>query len=106
MAQTRSFLTGLALSLVAICLPSLATAQITTGGISGSVAGGDQGHLIGAQVTVRSTSTGFTRTVTTGDDGRYFITGLEIGSYEVTARRLGFTPDTKPLKRSEERRVG
>jgi len=98
MAQTRSFLAVLALMLGAICMPALSAAQITTGGISGSVAGGDQGHLIGAQVTVRSSTTGFTRTVTTGSDGRYFVTGLEIGNYEVTARRLGFTPETKPLK--------
>jgi hypothetical protein len=98
MAQTRSFLAVLALMLGAICMPALSAAQITTGGISGSVAGGDQGHLIGAQVTVRSSTTGFTRTVTTGSDGRYFVTGLEIGNYEVTARRLGFTPETKPLR--------
>jgi Carboxypeptidase regulatory-like domain len=98
MAQTRSFLAVLALTLAAVCLPSLGAAQITTGGISGSVAGGDQGHLIGAQVQIKSPTTGFSRTVATGTDGRYFITGLEIGFYDVTARRLGFTPDTKSLK--------
>jgi hypothetical protein len=98
MAQTRSFLAVLALLFFAVSLPSFTSAQTTTGGISGSIAGGDQGHLIGAQVTIKNPLTGFTRTVITGDDGRYFITGLEIGTYDVTARRLGFTPDTKPMK--------
>ncbi|HEY4954572.1 MAG TPA: carboxypeptidase regulatory-like domain-containing protein [Gemmatimonadaceae bacterium] len=98
MAQTRSFLAVLALLFFAVSLPSFTLAQTTTGGISGSVAGGDQGHLIGAQVQIHNASTGFTRTVITDDAGRYFITGLEIGTYDITARRLGFVPDTKPLK--------
>jgi Carboxypeptidase regulatory-like domain len=98
MAQTRSFLAVLALLFLAVSFPSFTSGQTTTGGISGSVAGGDQGHLIGAQVQIHSTTTGFSRTVTTGSDGRYFITGLEIGTYDVTARRLGFAPDTKTLK--------
>jgi Carboxypeptidase regulatory-like domain len=98
MAQTRSFLAVLALLFLAFSLPSVTSAQTTTGGISGSVAGGDQGHLIGAQVQIHNASTGFTRTVITDNAGRYFITGLEIGNYDVTAKRLGFTPDTKPMK--------
>jgi hypothetical protein len=97
MAQSRSFLAGLALLLSAVCLPSIVSAQITTGGISGTVSG-DQGLLVGAQVQVRKPTTGFVRVVSTGSDGRYFITGLEIGNYEVIARRLGFTPDTKPQR--------
>lgn len=94
MAKTRSFLVALATILLVIGLPSLGSGQTTTGGISGIVSG-DQGVLPAAQVQVKSNSTGFSRTVQTGDDGRYFITGLEIGSYDVIARRLGFTPDTK-----------
>jgi hypothetical protein len=94
MIKARTFLAGIALLFVAAILPSVSSAQTTSGGISGIVSG-DQGVLTGAQVQIRSTTTGFTRTVTTGSDGRYFVTGLEIGSYDVTARRIGFAPLTK-----------
>ena len=87
MVKARTFFAGIALLFVAICLPSFASAQTTSGGISGIVSG-DQGVLMGAQIQIRSTTTGFTRTVTTGSDGRYFVTGLEIGSYDVIARRI------------------
>jgi len=93
----RPFIALLAAIFSATCLPAVISAQTTTGGIAGEV-GGEHGNLVGAQVTVKNPATGFTRTVITGDDGRYFITGLEIGNYDVTARRLGYTPDVKPMK--------
>jgi hypothetical protein len=94
MAQTRSILAALALLVLSAWLPSAVSAQTTTGGFSGIVSG-DQSVLVGAQVQIKSTTTGATRVVTTGTDGRYFVTGLDIGNYEVTARRIGYAPDTK-----------
>jgi len=94
MAQTRSIFTAFALLLVTAFLAPAISAQTTTGGFSGIVSG-DQGVLVAAQVQIRSTTTGSTRIVTTGADGRFFVTGLEIGSYEITARRIGFAPQTK-----------
>ena len=94
MAQTRSILAALVLLVLSAWLPSAVSAQTTTGGFSGIVSG-DQSVLVGAQVQIKSTTTGATRVVTTGTDGRYFVTGLDIGNYEVTARRIGFAPETK-----------
>ena len=94
MAQTRSIFAAFALLVLSALLPPAVSAQTTTGGVSGTVSG-DQGVLVAAQVQIRSTTTGFSRTVTTGSDGRFFVTGLETGSYEVTARRIGFAPQTK-----------
>ncbi|MDE3152465.1 MAG: TonB-dependent receptor [Gemmatimonadota bacterium] len=81
----------LALAAGAATLP----AQVTTGSIAGTVTG-PQGALEGAQVTVRSTATGFVRTTTTQADGRYLVAGLETGTYQVQTRRLGFAPQTRP----------
>jgi len=94
MAQPRSIFAAFVLLLVSAFIAIPASAQTTTGGVSGIVTG-DQGALTAAQVQIRSNSTGYTKVVTTGPDGRYFITGLDIGSYEVTARRIGFAPVTK-----------
>ncbi len=94
MAQTRSIFAALALLLVAAFMAAPISAQTTTGGVSGIVSG-DQGVLANAQVSVKSTATGYTKVVTTGADGRFFVTGLEVGSYEITARRIGFSPLTK-----------
>jgi outer membrane receptor protein involved in Fe transport len=74
--------------------PVAVSAQVTTGSISGTVSG-PQGGLEGAQVTVSDRSTGFLRTVATRADGRYLVSGLETGSYQVQTRRLGFAPQTR-----------
>ncbi|MDE3054111.1 MAG: carboxypeptidase regulatory-like domain-containing protein, partial [Gemmatimonadota bacterium] len=68
--------------------PMALRAQVTTGSISGTVTG-PQGSVESAQVTVRSASTGFSRTVTTQTDGRYLVPGLETGAYQVSVRRIG-----------------
>ncbi len=74
--------------------PMALQAQATTGSVNGTVTG-PQGSVENAQVTVRSAATGFSRTVTTQTDGRYLVSGLETGSYQVSVRRIGFAPQTR-----------
>ncbi len=65
-------------------------AQSTTASISGTVVDEQQSVIPNATVTVRNTSTGFTRTIQTGGEGRYQLVNLPIGAYEVTVEAPNF----------------
>ena len=87
--------TLLALTLAAI--PSLlrAQAQATTGVIRGTVQDTSGGTLAGASVTLRNLETNAERVLTTNEQGVYVATLLRVGTYEVTARALGFEEEKK-----------
>lgn len=68
-----------------ICLASMALPALaanTDGSLAGRVAAG-------AEVTVRSADTGFTRTVTADANGNYRFAFLPIGTYQLQARKDG-----------------
>jgi len=44
----------------------------------------------GATITIKNIDTGTTRTIITDDEGRYRVSALPVGSYEVKAERQGF----------------
>src|SRR5262245_53280102 len=46
--------------------------------------------LSGATISVRNDSTGFDRSVTTDDEGRYHVEGIPAQTYDVTAAAKGF----------------
>ena len=69
----------------AIMLPTMASAQVSTSTLRGVVTGADGAAAAGAQISARSTSTNQTTSATSGSDGRYTMTGLRAGEYEVTA---------------------
>ncbi|HET7619971.1 MAG TPA: TonB-dependent receptor [Vicinamibacterales bacterium] len=82
-------------SMIAICALALASpvwAQQTTGNIQGRVADAQSAAVPGVVVTVKNTSTGFTRSETTDTEGVYRLTGLPVGTYELTAELQGFAP--------------
>lgn len=63
---------------------------VVTGAISGRVSSPEGEGLAGAQVTVRNTAIGLTRTVVTGQDGRYRVASLPVGGpYTVSAGQVG-----------------
>ncbi|MFL5575890.1 MAG: carboxypeptidase regulatory-like domain-containing protein, partial [Gemmatimonadaceae bacterium] len=70
---------------------------MTTGAITGVVTDASSGAPIdGAQIQVVNRATGYTSGVITRENGRYNIQGLEVGDrYSVTARRIGFQPETR-----------
>jgi hypothetical protein len=87
----RSTLALLGLALAAVPGQLAAQAQATTGVIRGTItdsAGG--GTLAGAVVTLRNAETNAERVLTTNQSGVYVATLLRVGTYEVTARALGF----------------
>ncbi|MEZ5345365.1 MAG: carboxypeptidase-like regulatory domain-containing protein [Pyrinomonadaceae bacterium] len=72
-----------------ICFISAASAQTTTGSLSGTVSSPD-GVLPGATITVLDTKTGKSLTATAGDDGTFLFSQLEFGTYTVTISGEGF----------------
>ena len=71
-----------------------AQAQATTGVIRGT-ASDSSGNPVAAFVTVRNTETNFTRAVKASDRGVFVTTLLPLGSYQVSARAVGYSPATK-----------
>src|SRR5688572_21457359 len=70
-------------------LAGSAAAQ-TTSTIAGRVTDQSGGVLPGVTVTVRDLGTRFTRTVTTGAEGRFTLASLPAGVYQLTAELQGF----------------
>lgn len=55
----------------------------------------DHRPVAGAQVVIKSATSDFARTVTTGSDGAFEATGLPVGEYRVTVSQEGFAPVTE-----------
>jgi hypothetical protein len=81
--------------LTAIARP--AGAQTTTGNIRGYVRGPNDTPVPDAQVAARDPSMGLTRGTVSNTSGFYNLAGLRPGSYELTVRRIGFTPQTRTV---------
>jgi hypothetical protein len=69
--------------------------QATTGVIRGVVMDSAGGAITAATVTLRNVETNFTRTLPSSDRGIFVATLLPLGSYEVTARALGYSASTR-----------
>lgn len=73
----------------------VAWSQVSTGTISGMVSDATGAVVPGAEVVVRHTETGQSRTATTNERGRYVAPQLALGNYEVTARTEGFQTEIR-----------
>ncbi|HEY5443290.1 MAG TPA: carboxypeptidase-like regulatory domain-containing protein, partial [Pyrinomonadaceae bacterium] len=80
------------LSLLLFLLTFLVTPTLaqTTGSISGEVKDEKQAVITSATVTVRNVKTNETRTTQTDSDGRYRLSGISVGDYEVSVEATGF----------------
>src|SRR5262245_38477025 len=68
----------------------LATAQVNTATISGTVRDESGAVLPGAAVTVQNQDTGISRMLTTNETGRYTAAALGLGNYQVSVQLPGF----------------
>ena len=73
----------------AIC-SHVAVAQTISGTIFGNVTDPSGAVVPGVTITIKNLDTGTTRTILTDGEGRYRVTALPVGSYEVKAAREGF----------------
>jgi outer membrane receptor protein involved in Fe transport len=88
----------LALVLMVLMGPASALGQGETGQIVVRATDAQNAVLAGATVTVKSLSTGATRTGTTNSDGVITVTNLQPGRYEVTVQGSGFAPFSQQVE--------
>jgi hypothetical protein len=74
-----------------ILFAATATAQVTTGNITGHVADAQGNVVPNASVTARNKATSISRTTTTNESGEYTLADLPAGTYEVTVEAKGFS---------------
>jgi hypothetical protein len=65
---------------------------VTTGAIGGKVTDESGAGIAGVQISAVNRANGFSSTVTSRADGRYLVPNLDVGTYDVTFRRIGFDP--------------
>jgi hypothetical protein len=84
-----------ACGLILLSTAIAAHAQLPTGTILGVAKDTSGGVVPGVTITIRNEETGFTRTITTEDDGSYRASALPIGHYSVRAEKSGFKTATQ-----------
>src|ERR1700730_16573177 len=77
--------------LFTVALVSPATAQQTTGNITGRILDAQGAAMPGVTVTGRNTQTGFTRTDVSDAEGVYRLSALPVGTYDLSAELSGFS---------------
>src|SRR5881397_2411030 len=86
---------GAAFALLAVSPSVAAQSQATTGIIRGVVTDPNGNPVAAASVSVRDLQTNFTRALTTDEKGVFVASLLPLGTYEVTAKAVGFSQATK-----------
>jgi hypothetical protein len=82
---------------VFLALTPTLNAQTTTGTVRGYVKDQSGSPVADADVQARQLTTGVVRSATSHSDGSYILTGLVPGDYELSVRKIGFTPQRRPV---------
>src|SRR6266849_4340796 len=91
MTKRTCFVVSLVVCAVSMfCLSPVVQAQLTTGGIVGTVTDASGSRVPGVTVTATEEATSTATTVTADDSGNYSITPLKIGQYTVSFQKTGF----------------
>src|SRR5579885_3128400 len=80
----------------ALAISAFAQTQAVNGSIRGRVTDAAGAGVPEAKVTVLNQQTGFTRTVSSEDDGYYVVPNLPLGDYTVTIQKEGFQTERHP----------
>ena len=81
---------ALVVALLAVVIPSLATAQMTRGGLVGTVRDASGGVIPGVTVTVTNLDTNTVRVAVSDENGLYRLQALEPGRYRIVSTLEGF----------------
>jgi outer membrane receptor protein involved in Fe transport len=93
LAGLAAIATPVSIGLVAMAVPTLASAQdYTSGTLSGTVVTSGGQPVAGAQVTVKSAAQGFTRSITTDSNGGFRVALIPQGAYSVAITKDGYKP--------------
>lgn len=96
--KSQRFNRVLAFVVALVCMVSGGLlAQTSTGNIRGYVTGAGGAPVSDAQVVARMPATNETRGTMTNASGYYYLGGLRPGEYELTVRRVGVQPRTRPV---------
>lgn len=95
MIRKTTFATALLAVLMAFPLARVASAQVTSATIVGTITDAAGGALPGATVTVRNVDTGFNRSVSSNQVGAYRLEFLPIGRYAVEVTLDGFKKSSR-----------
>ncbi len=91
-APSTLALTSLAVVFLVLFLGVPAAAQSAGAGtISGTLTDPNGGVIPDAKITIHNVDTGIDRAVTTNGAGLYTVPFLQVGNYEVTAEKTGFS---------------
>ena len=82
-AKVKIFLMGIAVLVLALGLAPAAFAQTDTGSVRGTVMDSQGGVVTKATVTITNTDTGFSRSVTSDENGNYGFQSLPVGRYSL-----------------------
>src|SRR5437868_7762682 len=80
-----------------LSLPLSVSAQTTTGTVRGYVKDQNGAAVADVELQARQAATGITRSAATRGDGSYVLPGLTPGNYVLSVRKIGFTPQNRPV---------
>jgi hypothetical protein len=78
-------------------LPCTLNAQTTTGTVRGTIRDANGAPITDAEIQARNEQTGVVRSTSTRSDGTYILPGLVPATYELSARRIGSTPQRREV---------
>ena len=90
--------TSVLITAFTLLMTSSGLGQTETGQINGKVVDPNGALVANASVTVKSVDTGTENTATTDDQGRYNVTNLKPGLYDVTINASGFAAATQRVQ--------
>ena len=88
-SKTKLFSTFFLVLTFAFCVP-VVNAQSGTTGIGGAIVDQNGAAVSGATVTIINAETGFTRTLTTGDEGKFNFLSIPPATYRVEVEAANF----------------